>query len=433
MYIRSATEVFREDRMDESGQGFTDVTPFEEARERFQRLCDPHERQETVPIQRGAGRTLAESVHAPRDVPHYDRAAMDGYAVRAADTYGASERSPVRLTETESPLDEGEAVPVHTGSPIPDGANAVVMIEHVEKRADGLSVFDALPEGENVAPAGEDVQAGEELFEAGHRLAPADLGLIRATGIQELTVYERPRVSVLPTGEELVSESPDAGEVVETNGLVVSSLVEQWGGAASYRDVVTDDEAALAAAIEGDADHDLVVTLGGSSVGDRDLVPAVVDDLGSIHVHGVAIQPGHPVAFGTVSETPTLLLPGYPVSCLLTAVQFLRPAIAARGGWQAPTHPTVSARLDSKLRSEPGTRTFARIQLDTSGKQETAADGDTEPETGTRTAVPVRVSGAGVLSSVTAADGWVEIPEQREGIPAGETVTVQLWDWVWRP
>jgi len=403
--------------MDETG--FETVTELADARGQLRECCTPHGRTEQCPAGTAVGRVLASGAEAGRAVPHYDRAAMDGYAVRAEDTVGASDRSPVRFATDEESTGSGTAVPVHTGSAVPDGADAVVMVEHTERTDDHLLVYDTVAGGENVAPAGEDVEAGQHLLDAGDRLRPSDLALLSATGRDSVEVVERPRVSVLPTGEELVppGEEPGPGEVVETNGLAVSTLVEQWGGDPTYRNVVTDGVGRLRAAIGGDTDHDIVVTTGGSSVGDRDLVPAVLAELGEVVVHGVAIEPGHPVGFGLVDGTPVLLLPGYPVSCLVNAVQFLRPAVAWHAGTEPTQHPTVRARLTGKLRSEPGERTFARIWV---GER-------TDPES-LPTAEPVRVSGAGVMSSVTRADGWTGIPESREGIPAGETVTVQYWE-----
>jgi molybdopterin molybdotransferase len=369
-----------------------------------------------VPLSAAEGRVLADPADARRDVPGYARAAMDGWAVRAADTFGAGDRSPEILREGEDAVGPGEAVRVHTGSELPDGADAVVKVERTETVAGEVEVFDAVAEGENVGPPGEDVEEGQRLFDAGHRLRPSDLGLLKATGVDRVQVRERPTVGVVPTGEELVQRDPDPGEVVETNGLTVSRYVEGWGGAATYRNVVTDDFQALRAAIERDLTKDLVVTTGGSSVGERDLVPEVVDDLGEVLVHGVALKPGHPVALGVVRDTPVLVLPGYPVACIVNAVQFLRPALKWVGGMPLDPHPTTRARLTRKVPSEPGTRTFARVSL--------GADDD-----GATVATPTRASGAGVLSSVALADGWVVVPEESEGLPEGETVAVENWEW----
>jgi len=393
--------------------GFRKFTRTAAARERLLSVVSPVERTERVALRDADDRVVASAVEAERAVPHYERAAMDGYAVRAADTFGASDRAPASLRVADS-VGPGTAQRVHTGSELPAGADAVVMVEATDRTGEDLTVFEAVPEGGNVGPVGEDVERGQRLFEPGHVLRPSDLGLLKAVGLESVRAYERPRVSVLPTGEELVQADPAPGEVIETNGQTVTQYVERWGGAASYRDVVTDDADALRTAIERDLDHDIVVTTGGSSVGERDIVPEIVADLGEVFVHGVALKPGHPAGLGVVEGTPVLMLPGYPVACIVTAVQFLRPALAAAGHRRASAHPRTDARLTGKLPSEPGVRTFARVTL--------ADDGD-EP-----TATPTRTKGAGVLSSVALADGWVVVPEELEGYPAGETVAVEQWE-----
>jgi molybdopterin molybdotransferase len=395
-------------------EGFKRRTPVEAARETLLEAVTPHDRTERVTLRDADDRVLASDVRAARSVPHYRRAAMDGFAVRAADTFGASDRSPAQLRVGDA-VGPQTAARVHTGSELPEGADAVVMVEETERRGESLTVFDAVAGGENVAPIGEDVEAGQLLYEAGHRLRPSDLGLLKSVGDDTVSVYERPRVSVIPTGEELVEADPDPGEVVETNGQTVAQYVERWGGEATYRDIVTDDEDALREAVERDRDHDVVVTTGGSSVGERDRIPEVIDELGEVLVHGVALKPGHPVALGVVEGTPVLMLPGYPVACIVNAVQFLGPTLRAVGHRPQTTPPTTEATLTRKVVSEPGTRTFARVQLDTEGEEVTAT--------------PTRASGSGVLSSVALADGWVVVPEQREGLDAGATVAVEDWEW----
>ncbi|MXV64459.1 molybdopterin molybdenumtransferase MoeA [Natronorubrum sp. JWXQ-INN-674] len=386
---------------------------------------------ETVDVERADGRVLAAPVTAARNVPHYRRAAMDGYAVRAEDTFGASDRSPevLRIAEgtgTDADISPGTAARVHTGSALPDDATAVVMIEQVtELESVGeLEVADAVAEGENVAPIGEDVEEGQHLYDSGHRLRPSDLGLLRSAGYANVAVARRPTVGVIPTGEELVDSDPAPGEVVETNGLTVSRMVDRWGGRATYRDIVTDDPDSLRVAIQRDLTKDVVVTTGGSSVGERDLLPEVIDDLGEVVVHGVGLKPGHPVCLGIVEDTPVLALPGYPVACIVNAVQFLRPVLRWLEGTTPDPHPTTRARLERKIPSEPGTRTFARVELDerTDGAATSEGDG---PQFA---ATPTRASGSGVLSSVALADGWVVVDDDREGVPAGETVAVQDWE-----
>lgn len=404
--------------------GFQRRTRVSDARAALRELLKPHDRTTTVPVDRADGRVIAKAITAARNVPHYDRAAMDGYAVQATDTFGASDRSPERL-HVEEDGGPGRAVRVHTGSAMPTGTDAVVMIEHVDERDGAVDVFDAVAECENVGAAGEDVREGQALFEVGHRLRPSDLGLLRSIGLASVPVFEPPTVGVIPTGEELVTPptEPEPGEIVETNGLTVSRLADRWGAAPTYREVVTDDPAALRAAIQRDLVRDVVVTTGGSSVGARDLLPDIVDELGEVVVHGVALKPGHPVAIGVVEETPIVMLPGYPVACIVNAVQFLRPALKRIGRLPLEAHPAIEATLERKIRSEPGVRTFARVTLD----DDDAAEPDIEPPAAAAT--PTRASGAGVLSSVALADGWVVVPESREGIPAGETVAVQRWEW----
>ncbi|WP_423744312.1 gephyrin-like molybdotransferase Glp (plasmid) [Haladaptatus sp. SPP-AMP-3] len=416
---------------DRKRSGFKETTRVSAARDRLREVVAGHDRTDSVPLRDADGRVLAEPVDAPRNVPHYSRAAMDGYAVRARDTFGASGRSPELLRAAEE-MAPGAAVRVHTGSEVPEGADAVVMIEQIDEFGEEVEVFDAVAEGENVAPVGEDVEAGQSLYEAGHRLRPSDLGMLKSVGVSEVTVYDRPRVAVIPTGEELVQADPDPGEVIETNGLTVSRLVERWGGSATYHDVVTDDEDRLREAIESNLDHDIVVTTGGSSVGARDLLPEVVSSIGDVVVHGVALKPGHPVALGIVEHgpsdgqnstgsgdavegTPVVMLPGYPVACIINAMQFLRPALKWAGHLPLEDSPTTAARLGRKIRSEPGVRSFVRVTLDREGDEPVAT--------------PTRASGSGVLSSVALADGWVEVPEGREGIPEGETVAVANWEW----
>jgi len=397
--------------------GFKDRTRLDAAVDRLLAAVEPHDRTERLPIEMADGRAVATEVTAPNPVPNYDRAAMDGFAVRAADTFGAGDRSPAVL-DVVPPGDEvgpGTAARVHTGSELPAGADAVVMIEQTDAIGERIEVSEAVAEGQNVGDTGEDVAEGQPLYEPGHRLRPSDLGLLKSVGRWKVEVYQKPTVGVVPTGEELVEVDPDPGEVVETNGLTVSQYVTRWGGEATYRDIVTDDRAALRAAIQRDLTKDLIVTTGGSSVGQRDLMAEVVDELGEVLVHGVAVKPGYPVGFGVVQETPIIMLPGYPVSCLMNAVQLLRPAIKKAGHLPTEPLPSREATLTRKIPSEPGTRTFARV--------ETSVD-----ETGDRTATPTRSSGAGVLSSVALADGWVVVPEDREGYAAGDRVAVEDWE-----
>ena len=393
--------------------GFKERTRIADARERLLDI-PPIDRTERISLSVADGRTVAEPIEAVRNVPHYARAAMDGWALRAEDTFGASDRSPAIL-RTADEAGPGRAVRVHTGSELPERADAVVMIEDTDRIDDEIEVFDAVAAGENVAPIGEDVEAGQQLYDPGHRLRPSDLGLLKGTGIDTVETVEAPEVAVIPTGEELVQADPDPGEVVETNRFTISRLAERWGADVTRREIVTDDHETLRAAVQRDLTRDVVVTTGGSSVGERDLIPEVVGKLGEVFVHGVALKPGHPVALGRVEGVTVVMLPGYPVAAIINAVQFLRPLIKHLGRMPIEPLPSRDATLTRKLRSEPGIRTFARVKLE---------DGEDGLE-----ATPTRAGGSGVLSSVALADGWVAVPESKEGIAAGETVTVKNWEY----
>jgi molybdopterin molybdotransferase len=371
--------------------------------------------EEVVALEQATGRVAASDVVAERAVPHYDRAAMDGYAVRATDTHGATGASPVRLGVVDGNVDEGEAAHVHTGSAVPDGADAVVRVEETREVGDGVEVSVAVSEGKNVAEAGEDVEEGATVVEEGTYLRPSTVGVLRSVGLEELGVRRKPRVTVVPTGDEVVRSDPAPGEVVGTNGPMVAEYVERWGGEATVTDTVPDEERALREALRGAASEaDLVATTGGSSVGERDLIPEVINGIGEMGVHGVAIKPGHPVGFGTVDGTPVVTLPGYPVSCVVNSFEFVRSGVRELLGVDSAPEPTVRCAVDGKISSEVGSRTYTRVEVE---------DGD-----GGRVARPVRTKGAGVLSSVAGADGFVVTPEEREGYADGEDVEVFLWE-----
>ena len=405
--------------MSDESRGFSEVTRLADAVATIQEATTPIDRTDRLPLSAAEDRVLAAPVTARRNVPHYERAAMDGYAVRASETFDASERSPVvmeRQNVDSGPVEPSQAQWVHTGSPIPEGADAVVKVERTRQRDDRVEIETAVAEGTNVGPVGEDVSEGQQLFEAGHQLRPSDLGLCKVAGVGKVAVSQRPTVGVVPTGDELVQHDPEPGEIVETNGFTVSRYVERWGGAATDRNIVADQRSALRSAIQRDLTKDIVVTTGGSSVGERDLLPEVVEDLGEVLVHGIAIKPGHPAGLGIVEGRPIVMLPGYPVSCIVGAVQLLRPLLKHIGHLPTNPLPRTEARLARKIPSEVGVRTFARVRLGDNEESEPIAE-------------PTRTSGASVLSSVAEADGWVVVPESREGIPQGETVAVENWEY----
>jgi molybdopterin molybdotransferase len=393
--------------------GFRALTSIEGALSVFLSSFDPISRTETVRLEDAGERSLASDVRAPRDVPHYDRSAMDGYAVLAEDTFGSSKDAGtiLRLVSGDS-IASGECKQVHTGSPIPRGADAVIMLEYVEASGDGIEALVQVSPGQNVGPRGEDVKRGEAVFHEGRQLKPSDVGLLASMGLTKVSVYERPRVLIVPTGEEIVprGEEPGPGQMIESNGVMNYLYVKRFGGMPAVHGIVSDKKEALAAALGEGAAYDLIVTTGGSSVGRRDLIVDVLSSSGKALVHGVAIKPGKPVALGLVEANgkniPIVCLPGYPAACAIDSMIFVDPAVKKLGHLPPTRYRMERAVLTRKVYSEPGFRTYTRVSID---------DGR---------ATPLRTKGSGVLSSIAQADGYVVIPEDVEGREAGEEVEV---------
>jgi len=391
---------------------FTSKTLYQVALTTFLSCVKPVSDTENVSIRNVIGRVLAHQITSDKDVPNYRRAAMDGYAVRAENTIGASARSPVILNIVGEDVEPGSAKRVHTGSRMPNGADAVVMVEDTELLGEVIEVRTQVHPFKNVGAKGEDVQIGEVVLNEGHRLRPADIGLLASLEVDAVEVYRKPEVAVIPTGEELVTSRPTEGEIVETNGLMNSLLVAQWGAHFRYRSIVTDTSELIEEAILRDIDADLIITTGGTSVGIRDLVPTVVKRIGTVLIHGIAISPGMPTALGVIDKgkTPIACLPGFPVACLVASTAFVKPAVYRLGHISKSLERTVRAKLERKIVGKMGSRTYARVALNDD------------------TAVPIMISGSGILSSIAKADGFVIIPENVEGYNKGEWVEVVLFD-----
>jgi putative molybdopterin biosynthesis protein len=361
---------------------------------------------ESVPTTQACGRVTAEAVVAARSVPHYHAAAVDGIALRAADTFGATETAPVRL-----PADR--CVYVNTGDPLPEGTDAVIMIEDVCE-ADGQAeiIAPAVP-WQHIRPAGEDIVATELLLPSNHLIRPVDVGALVAAGVHRVKVRRRPRVLLVPTGDEIVDPTGPlaAGEIPEFNTAMLAAEVSLWGGEAVRAPIVPDDTDRLEQALGCAAEYDLVVVNAGVSAGARDYTAEVFRRLGEILVHGVAIRPGKPVILGIVHGRPTIGLPGYPVSAMLTFDLFARPVVYALMGLALPERDRVRATLVRKVHSTLGVDEFVRMTVGRVGDRIVAA--------------PL-VRGAGVVTSLARADGWLVIPRTSEGIEAGAEVDIAL-------
>ena len=364
---------------------------------------------EEVPVEDAGGRVTAGPVWAQVSSPHYDSAAMDGIAVSAADTTGASETSPIRLTVGE------QAVWVDTGDPVPDGYDAIVMVEHVHEIDEATVEIQApVPPYYHVRPLGEDMVASELLLPESHVLRPVDLGACAAAGVTKVLVRVRPTVAIIPTGSELVAAGSvaAAGEIVEFNSIILAGLVEEWGGHAARLAPVPDDLDRLRNALrEAVRRHDIVIINAGSSAGSEDYTARIVEEMGELIVHGVAYRPGHPVVLGVVQGKPVLGIPGYPVSAVLTCELFVKPLVELKLGVQAQRRRRVEAIMARKVVSPMGEDEHVRVALGRVGER--------------MVATPIQ-RGAGVITSLVRADGLLTVPRLSEGVEAGSKVEVEL-------
>jgi len=373
------------------------------AKEMLLDRCLPIERTQFIPSVQAESRVISQEIRSPVSLPGFDRAAMDGFAVRSSDTKGARPHAPVFLDKFQ---------PVRTGMPVPGEYDAVMMLEDARQRESRLEVTAQLHAYRNVSRTGEDIRQGESVFSQGHTLRPPDVALLSALGIGEVQVYEKPKVVIIPTGGELVAIGSRAlcpGEAYEINGLMARLYAQRWGALAEKIDIVSDDEGLIREAISANLHADLIIIIGGTSVGEKDYAPRVLSEMGELMVHGVRVQPGKPTAFGVVAGKPVVCLPGYPVAALFDLYLFVRPALQ-KIARRSDALPKVSARLARKIPSRPGYLSLVRVAL---------KEGQAEP---------IMISGAGILSSVARADGFVVVPEQQEGLEAGENVEVMLFE-----
>lgn len=392
--------------------------PLEEAKERlWQALRGVGKDQplagEAVPLVSALGRVTAEGHFAQRSSPHYHAAAMDGYAVLAADSHDATETRPVQLRL------HSQAYPVNTGDPLPPHADAVIMIEDVQHPdSETIEIRAAITPRQHVRLMGEDMVTTELVLPSNHVLRPVDLGALAGCGYATATVRRRPRVIIIPTGNELVlpDQAPEAGQITEYNSLVLGAQIQQAGGVARVMDIVADDLTQLRMAIEAALEGvpDLILVLSGSSAGSRDFTANAIQEMGRLLVHGVAVRPGHPVIMGMVQTMPIIGVPGYPVSAALTGELFIEPLLARWLGLSADyaTKPRTQAIMTRKLTSPIGDDDFVRVTLAQVGERLLAA--------------PLN-RGAGVITSLVRADGLAHIPRFSEGVDMGQVVDVQLY------
>ncbi len=392
-------------------------TPLTDARALFLAHTDASKlATETIPVEDALDRVTAEAVFAKLSSPHYHAAAMDGICVRAEDTFGATEFVGKRLSRLAGGTPGvGVFAYVDTGNALPPWANAVIMIEKVRQcDSDTVEIFESVPPWNHVRLVGEDVVASELLLPRSHRLRPYDLGALLAAGHVSVQVKARPKVGIIPTGDELIQPGEPArpGSVIEFNSTVLAAFVREWGGVPVKFPMVRDDAELLRAALTRAAEEcDMATVIAGSSAGERDLTAETVESTGQLLTHGIDVMPGKPAVLGVVLDKPVIGFPGYPVSAIVIAREILRPALEKLLGCATAGFPMVRAVVPRKIPSPLGLEEFVRVTL---GRVDDKL-----------VAVPL-ARGAGVITTMVHADGLLRIASRLEGVNAGDEVEVEL-------
>ncbi len=381
---------------------------------------------ELVPFDRALGRVLAEDVISGVDVPPFNRSAVDGYAVRAADTFGASQTRPKKLrvigsvkigVSTKLRVGRGQAAKLMTGAQMPKGADAAVMVEHTKADGKFIKVLVPVTPGKNVSARGEDVRAGEVVLRRGQQLRPQDIGMLSSVGHLKVRVFRRPKVAIIATGPELRRPGTrlKPAQITDVNTYSLAAGIVSCGGVAHPLGIVPDTPEALRRVVRKALRDDMVLISGGSAVGEHDIAPEVVAELGKLLFHGVTLRPGGPTAFGVVRGKPVFCLAGFPVASLVAFDMLVKPALWIMQGLPADWgYLRVRAKLAHKITSSLGRADVVRVRVLGEGKD--------------LLAVPIRVTGSSVLSSMTRADGFVVVPEDREGFDKGQVVEVELYE-----
>lgn len=388
---------------------------------------------ETVESLHASGRVIAEHVLAKRANPPWDNSAMDGYAIVAADAVTATEENPTKLkvlydlpagSFPHAPVGPGTAVRIMTGAPVPDGADTVVMVERTEK-VEGSGEEDssevlimATPNsGDNIRYSGEDFKVGQRVISAGTLLRPAEILMLAAVGQSEVAVYKRPIVAVLSTGDELVDidKIPEKGQITNSNGYALAALAESAGCIVRFLGIARDTRESLTEKLNEAIKADAIITSGGVSVGDYDLVKDILSELGStMRFWKVALKPGKPLAFGVISGRPAFGLPGNPVSSMVAFEQFVRPALLKMAGRTAIFSTTLKATITEDVRIRPGRMNFLRAVLNTKGDDYTVT--------------PLKGQSSGAITTMVDANAYIIAPPDSSGFDARETVRVQPFD-----
>ncbi len=376
---------------------------------------------EDIPTVEASGRILAEEIISPENVPKFDRSAMDGYALNAEATFGATSYNPLmfkvvgQVTPGDSfqgILKSGEALSIMTGAPLPSGANAVLMAENAEFSKGNIQVLEAVPPGKHVGKVGEDVKKNQILLRQGRCLRPQDIAVLASVGLTKIKVVCKPKVEILITGNELLKpgEQPFGFQIVDSNSVMLTPLIARDGGVLSKVHHIPDSKDMLQKHLS-ETKADLVCITGGTSVGIEDHGPILVDELGELLAHGIPMRPAAPTGFGLINGKKIFLLPGNPVSCLSAYDYFVRLSLCLMGGHSAEwPYRKINLKLATKISSEIGRIEYVRIRIEN------------------ERAFVIASGGASILSSTTQADGFLLTEEDSEGFAEGEEVKVWLYD-----
>ena len=397
-----------------------ETLPLEEALALVREAGSLITRRDRVSLRDANGRVLATAAVAAQDVPPFNRAAMDGYAVIAEDTFGAGRydarilRCIEKVYTGEVPtrsLSRGECTEIATGAPMPEGADAVVMVEETEKAGeDQVRIFTPVYPRQHVGRQGADITSGQTVLEDGAVLNPSRVGALAAVGLVDVEVYAKPRVAILSTGNEIIDPGQPLGpgQIYDINQSTLTAIVEAHGGVAVRHRSAPDSLPELVEAVRAAADAEIVVFSGGSSVGERDLILDALQQIGEVLFHGIAVKPGKPTVFGRIGTTPVFGMPGYPTSCLSNAYMLLVPVLRQMARLPVYVPHMTRVPLSRRIVSTTGRHQFYTVRV---------VDG---------TAVPA-FKASGDITSMALADGYIEIPAQTDIVEAGELVDVKLF------
>jgi putative molybdopterin biosynthesis protein len=407
---------------------FRELMPFDLAKKLIIDTIDPKPLgEEQIPLIDATNRIISEDVISDLDIPPFSRSTVDGYAVRAEDTYEAEENKPANLTIAgeisvgeypELELKKGETVEIVTGAPIPKGANAIVMVENTQKKENPLLIYRAVTQNENVMKRGTDIKKGDTVLTAGQFLGTTDIGVLAAIGMNYVKVLKTPIVAVISTGTEITEPGKKLtpGKIYDINAYTLSAAVLKSAGKPVNMGVISDDKVALKKALNHALDSsDMIITSGGVSVGPRDYTPKIVNSLGKpgVIISGIAVKPGKPTTVALIGKKPVFSLPGHPTSALLIFYLLVKPILERLAGKKVLLENTVNANLTTRIFSAKGRKTFVTVKLSKDKNQRLIAN-------------PIRTGASGAITTLSKADGFIEIPANQQFIDSNEQVTVTL-------